>query len=104
MNSMSQHGLQDLARVLLLVGGVIALVGGLLGLAGGLISAGPVLAVVVGLVALVYYGRLGSEGVVVVLLVLGLVLAVITGGLASIGCILVSVAALVSLVVRYVKV
>jgi hypothetical protein len=102
---MSQRGeLQGLARILLLVGGVVALVGGLLGLAGGFISARPALALVVGVVSLVYYGRLGSESVVVVLLVLGLVLAVITGGLASIGGILVSAAALVSLVVRYVKV
>lgn len=101
---MSQMGIREVARLLLLVGGVIALLGGLLGLAGGFLSAGPALAVVVGLVSLVLYRQLGSDEVVVILLILGLVLAAITGGLASIGGILVSVAALMALVVRYVKV
>lgn len=91
---MSQQGLQGFARILLLVDGVGVLLGGLLGLVGGFATAGSVLALVVGIVALVFYGRLGSEGAVV-LLVLGLLLAVITGGLASIGGILVSIMALV---------
>ncbi|MDA4134716.1 MAG: hypothetical protein OK441_04010 [Thaumarchaeota archaeon] len=97
-------GIRELARLLLLVGGVIALVGGLLGFAGGFLAAGSALAIVVGLVSLVLYRQLGSDEVVIVLLVLGLILAAITGGLASIGGILVSVAALMALVVRYVKV
>jgi hypothetical protein len=96
--------MRDFSKVLLVVGGAVALVGGLLGLAGGFVGAGSVLAIVVGVIALLYYGRLGSEGVVLVLLVLGMILALITGGVASIGGVLVSVAALVSLLLRYVKV
>ena len=97
-------GIRDLARLLLLIGGVVALVGGFLGLAGGFLGAGSALAIVVGIVSLVLYRQLSSEGVVVLLFILGLILAVITGGLASVGGILVSVAALITLVVRYVKV
>ena len=97
-------GIRNLARVLLLVGGVIALVGGLIGLIGGFVGAGSVLALVVGIVSLAFYTQLSSEGVDVILLVLGLVLAVITGGLSSIGGIFVSIAALMALVVRYAKV
>jgi hypothetical protein len=101
---MSNQGIRDFSKVLLVVGGAVALVGGLLGLVGGFVGAGSVLAIIVGVIALLYYGRLGSEAVVLVLLVLGLILALITGGVASIGGVLVSVAALVSLLVRYVKV
>ena len=97
-------GPRDLARLLLLIGGVVALVGGFLGLAGGFLGAGSALAIVVGIVSLVLYRQFSSQGVVVLLFVLGLILAVITGGLASVGGILVSVAALMTLVVRYAKV
>jgi hypothetical protein len=96
-------GIRQLARVLLLVGGAVALIGGLIGLLSGFVSAGPVLALVVGVVSLALYTQLGSEGVDVLLLVLGLVLAAITGGLSSIGGVLVSVGALMALVVRYAK-
>jgi hypothetical protein len=57
---------------------------------------GSALVLIVGVISLVYYGRLGSEGVVLLLL--------IPGGIASVGGVLVRVAALMSLVVRYVKV
>ncbi len=97
---MSNQGMQEVAKILLLVGGVIALVGGVLGLVGGFVTAGPVLALVVGIISLLYYGHLGSGGVVVVLLILGLLLAFLTGGIASVGGILVGVGALVALVVR----
>jgi hypothetical protein len=97
---MPQPGPQELAKILVLVGGILALLGGLLGLLEGYVSAGPVLALIVGVASLVYFRSLGSEGIVVVLLVLGLLLAVITGGVASVGGIMVSVAALVSLAVR----
>ncbi len=96
--------MHDFSKVLLLVGGAVALVGGFLGLADGFVGAGSVLAIVVGVIALLHHGRLGSEGVVLLLLMLGLILAVITGGVASIGGVLASVAAPVSLLVRCVKV
>ncbi len=51
---MSQQGLQGLARILLLIGAVVTLVG-------GFVSAGPVLALVVGIVSLVYYGDLAQK-------------------------------------------
>jgi hypothetical protein len=104
LEKQTQRGMTELARVIVLVGGIIALLGGVLGLVGGFFAAGSALALVVGIVALLYYGRLGSQEVVVVLLVLGLVLAVITGGLSSIGGILVGIGALISLIVRYAKV
>jgi hypothetical protein len=100
---MSQQGIREFAKIILLVGGVLALVGGLLGLVGGFIGAGSALALVVGLLALLYYGRLGSEGFVVALLILGLIVAVITGGIPSVGGILISVGALVVLLGRYSK-
>ncbi len=102
LDCMSQSmGIRDLARLLLLIGGVIALVGGLLGLAGGLVGAGPALAVIVGIASLVLYRQMSSDGVIVTLLILGLLLAAITGGLPSIGGIFVSVGALIALIVRY---
>jgi len=102
---MSQStGVRELAKVLLLIGGVITLVGGLFGLLEGFLGVGSALAIVVGLVSLVLYRQLSSEGVVVTLLILGLILAVITAGLPSIGGILVSVGAIMALVVRYVRV
>ncbi len=100
---MPNQGMQSFAKLLLLLGGAVALVGGLLGFATGFVGAGSALALVVGVISLVYYGRLGSEGVVLILFVLGLILAVITGGIAAVGGVLVSVAALFSLVVRYAK-
>ena len=102
---MSQStGIRELAKILLLVGGIVALVGGLLGFVSGFVGAGPALAVIVGIVSLALYRQLSSDGVIVVLLILGLILAAITGGLASIGGILVSVAAIMALVVRYARV